>query len=212
MSGPQRRRRRRIRRQTPQAFGRSVGANLVLAGSVFRSPGGLRLRAELIRVADNTVVLPVSAESATADALALQDELSLAIVNRLRLRGLGTRRYQLDPRLSATFLTARALQARRQHGNAGKAAQLFEQIIAADPEFAPAHAGLASALGAFSTATPSIEALRRIRACAPLRCARSSSTRFSPRPIRRWEACTRAITTGTTPGHRSRKPSNWSQR
>jgi eukaryotic-like serine/threonine-protein kinase len=142
----------------PQAFGRSVGANLVLAGSVFRSPGGLRLRAELIRVADNTVVLPVSVESATADALALQDELSLAVVNRLRLQGLGTRRYRLDPRLSATFLTARALQARRNTDNAGKAAQLFEQILAAEPDFAPAHAGLASALGAFSLATPGTDA------------------------------------------------------
>jgi serine/threonine-protein kinase len=142
----------------PQALGRSVGANLVLAGSVFRSPAGLRLRAELIRVADNTVVLPVSVESATADALALQDELSLAVVNRLRLQGLGTRRYRLDPRLSATFLTARALQARRNTDNAGKAAQLFEQIIAAEPDFAPAHAGLASALGAFSLATPGTDA------------------------------------------------------
>jgi eukaryotic-like serine/threonine-protein kinase len=145
--------------EDPQSFGRSVGANLVLAGSVFRSPGGLRLSAQLVRVADNTVVLPVSAESATADALAIQDEISLAIVNRLRLRGLGTRRYQLDPRLSATFLTARALQARRQLANSAKAAALFEQIIAADPEFAPAHAGFASAVGAFSTANPAAEEL-----------------------------------------------------
>jgi TolB-like protein len=145
--------------EDPQSFGRSVDANLVLAGSVFRSPGGLRLSAQLVRVADNTVVLPVSAESATADALAIQDEISLAIVNRLRLRGLGTRRYQLDPRLSATFLTARALQARRQIANSNKAAVLFEQIIAAEPEFAPAHAGLASALGAFSMSNPSAEEL-----------------------------------------------------
>ena len=145
--------------QDPQSFGRSVGANLVLTASMFRSAGGLRLNAQLVRVADNTVVLPISAESATADALAIQDEISLAIVNRLRLRGLGTRRYQLDPRLSATFLTARALQARRQIENSGAAAALFEQIIAADPEFAPAHAGLASALGAFSMATPSAREL-----------------------------------------------------
>ena len=143
----------------PREFGQSVKANLVLAGSVFRLPGGLRLRAELIRVADNTVVLPISAESATADALAIQEEISLQIVNRLRLRGLGTRRYQLDPRLSATFLTARALQARRQIANSGKAAALFEQIIKAEPGFAPAHAGLASALGAFSTSNPTAEEL-----------------------------------------------------
>jgi serine/threonine-protein kinase len=143
--------------EDPQSFGRSVGANLVLAGSVFRSPRGLQLSAQLVRVADNTVVLPVSAESATADALAIQEEISLAIVNRLRLQGLGARRYQLDPRLSTTFLIARALQARRQIANSGAAAALFEQIIKADPGFAPAHAGLASTLGANSGATPSTE-------------------------------------------------------
>jgi serine/threonine-protein kinase len=142
-----------------QSFGRSVGANLVLTASLFRSRAGLRLSGQLVRVADNTVVLPVSVESSTADALAIQDEISLAIVNRLRLQGLGTRRYQLDPHLSVTFLTARALQARRQVVNSGKAAALFEQIVAADPDFAPAHAGLASALAAFSTASPSAEAL-----------------------------------------------------
>jgi serine/threonine-protein kinase len=141
-----------------RTFGRSVGANLVLEASVFRSSGGLRLRGQLTRVEDNTVVLPLAAESTNADARVLQEQISLAIVNRLRLRGLGTRRYQLDPRLSNLFLTARALQARRHTANAGQAARLFEQIIAAEPGFAPAHAGLASALGAFSTATPSVEA------------------------------------------------------
>jgi tetratricopeptide (TPR) repeat protein len=74
------------------------------------------------------------------------------------LRGLGTRRYQLDPRLSATFLAARALQARRNTDDAGKAAQLFEQITAAEPDFAPAHAGLASALAAFSLAASATNA------------------------------------------------------
>jgi serine/threonine-protein kinase len=146
------------RRGDPQAFGRSVGANLVLDGSVFGAAGRLRVSAQLVRVADNAVVLTVSIESATADPLALQETISRAIVNRLRLQGLGTRRYQLDPHRATQFLTARALQARRNTIHAGQAAELFAQIIAADEEFAPAHAGLASALGAFSLATPSVEA------------------------------------------------------
>jgi serine/threonine-protein kinase len=139
-------------------FGGRLGANLVLEGSVQRSSSGFRVHAQLIRVADHAAVLPVSIESADNDLLAVQERLSLAVVNRLRLYGLGQRRYQLDPRLSELFFTARALQARRRTDNAARAVELFAQIIAADPSFAPAHAGLASALGAFSGATPSVEA------------------------------------------------------
>ena len=112
-------------------------------------------------------------------------------MNRLRLRGLGTRRYQLDPRLSATLPTARALQARRQLANSDKSAVLFEQIIAADPGFAPAHAGLASALGAFSTSNPTAKNCHQIRACGLLPCARSLSIRFWPTPIQPWEVYAR---------------------
>jgi TolB-like protein len=142
----------------PPRFGRQMGANLVLEASVFRSSGVLRVTAQLVRVADNVVVLPMAFESTDRDALAVQEQVSLAIVNRLRLHGLGRRRYQLDPRLSDMFFTARALQAKRRTDNAAKAVRLFEEIIEADPTFAPAFAGLASALGAFSRATPSVEA------------------------------------------------------
>jgi serine/threonine-protein kinase len=141
----------------PQAFGRQLGANLVLAGSVFGLPSRLRVDAHLVRVADNVTVWAESFQPANNDPLAIQQEISLGIINKLRLRGLGRRRYQLDPALSSLFLTARGLQARRHTDNAGRAARLFEQIAAADPSFAPAFAGLASALSAFSMAVPGNE-------------------------------------------------------
>ncbi len=56
------------------------------------------------------------------------------------------------------FLTARALLARRRTDNAAKAVALFEQIIAADPAFAPAYAGTCQRAGCVLMATPSTEA------------------------------------------------------
>ena len=137
-----------------QAFGRELGANLVLAGSVLGWSSKLRINTQLVRVADNVTVWADSFEPINNDVLAVQKDISLAIINRLRLSGLGQRRYQLNPRLSNAFLTARALQSRHTVEDATRAARLFEQIIETDPSFAPAYAGLASALGVFSRSTP----------------------------------------------------------
>ena len=85
------------------------------------------------------------------DVFAIQDEISRAIVNKLRLTlGKGQRRYQTNPATYDLYLRAQALVARRGTESAQQAARLFEQAIANDPAFAPAHAGLADAYGAMS--------------------------------------------------------------
>jgi tetratricopeptide (TPR) repeat protein len=82
---------------------------------------------------------------------AIQDEISLAIVNELRLTlGRGQRRYQTNLTAYDLYLRARALVARRGPESADQAVRLFEQVIAIDREFAPAHAGLADAYATMS--------------------------------------------------------------
>jgi adenylate cyclase len=138
-----------------QEVGRTLGANMVLSGSILTSSGRLRVNARLVRVADGVTVWADAITWDGADVLAAHDEISMAIVNKLRMRvGRGRRRYQPDPDVYYLFLKARGLQARRHVENAGKAAELFDQVLARDRSFAPAWAGLASALGALTMAVP----------------------------------------------------------
>jgi len=140
---------------TTGTVGREVKATFVLSGSVLAANGRLRVQAQLTRVADGVAVWADSIVRDGIDVFSAHEAISTAIVNRLRLRvGRGQRRYQIDPDLYYQFLRGRGLQARRHVENAGRAAELFEQVIARDPSFAPAWAGLASALGAFSRAVP----------------------------------------------------------
>jgi TolB-like protein len=138
--------------------GEQLGANLVLEGSVLRSGNKLRINAQLFQVAGE---VPLWAErfdrdlESASDVFVVLDEISRAIVNKLRLRlGRGQRRYDLDLETYERYLKARELVARRGATDPRKAMELFEQIIATDPAFAPAYAGLANAYTWMSTVAP----------------------------------------------------------
>jgi TolB-like protein/Flp pilus assembly protein TadD/predicted Ser/Thr protein kinase len=135
--------------------GRQLGANLVLTGSILTSSGRLRVNVQLVRVTDGVAVWADAITWDRTDLFAAHDEVALAIVNRLRMQvGRGRRRYQIEPDVYYLFLKARGLQARRHIENAGKAAELFEAVLARERSYAPAWAGLASALGALTRAVP----------------------------------------------------------
>jgi TolB-like protein/Flp pilus assembly protein TadD len=136
-------------------IGHQLGANMVLSGSILTSSGRLRVNAQLVRSADGVVEWADTIDWDGTDLFAAHDEISLSIVNKLRMRvGRGRRRYQIAPDVYYLFLEARGLQARRHIENAGKAAELFEAVIASERSFAPAWAGLASALSALTRAVP----------------------------------------------------------
>jgi tetratricopeptide (TPR) repeat protein len=64
--------------------------------------------------------------------------------------GHGQRRYDLDPDVYYRFLQARAFHGRRGPENSARAAELFQQVVSSAPDYAPAWAGLASALAQLS--------------------------------------------------------------
>ncbi|HJR61876.1 MAG TPA: protein kinase [Vicinamibacterales bacterium] len=113
----------------------------------------LRINAQLVRVPDDVPVWSNRFDRTLDDVFAIQDEISRAIVNELRLTlGRGQRRYQTNLAAYDLYLRGRALVARRGTQSAEQAARLFEQVIAIDREFAPAHAGLADAYATMSWA------------------------------------------------------------
>ena len=123
-----------------------LGANLVVEGSVLRSGRRLRINVQLVRVAGDVLLWSARFDRSLEDVFAIQDEISRAIVNELRLTlGRGRRIYDTNPEAYDLHLKARALVDRRGPLNAKKAAAMFEQVIARDAAFAPAYAGLAHA-------------------------------------------------------------------
>jgi eukaryotic-like serine/threonine-protein kinase len=127
-------------------------ANLVVEGSVLRSDGRIRINAQLVHVADDVPLWSGKFDRESSDIFAVQDEISRSIVNALRLKlGRGQRRYSANLEAYELYLTARGNADPVGAARARIAADLFEQVIAKDPAFAPAYAGLADAWAAIST-------------------------------------------------------------
>lgn len=130
-----------------------LGANLVVEGSVLRSGSKLRVNAQLVAVANDTTLWSQRFDRESKDVFVIQDEISRAIVNQLRLTlGRGQRRYNTNASTYELYLKARGLMDRRG-GEIGQSGELFRQVTVADPLFAPAYAGLASAY-AFRSMSP----------------------------------------------------------
>jgi TolB-like protein/DNA-binding winged helix-turn-helix (wHTH) protein/Tfp pilus assembly protein PilF len=128
--------------------GKSLAANLVLEGSVLHSGDRLRVNVDLVRVADDTPIWSERYDRQLADVFTIQDEISRSVVNELRLKQIGgQRRYNTDLETYDLFLKAESLSMATpdQPEPVKKAIALYEQVIARDPEYAPAYAGIATA-------------------------------------------------------------------
>ena len=125
--------------------GKQFEADYLVEGSVLRSGQQLRINMQLIRARDDFPIWSGRYDRELADIFAIQDEISRAIVNNLRLKlGRGRRRYETSTEAYDLYLRGRALQVERA-GNPAPRIPVFEQAIAKDPSFAPAYAGLAVA-------------------------------------------------------------------
>src|SRR3989441_2771630 len=127
--------------------GRQLGVDLVLEGSVLRRGERLRITADLVRVTDDSTMWSARYDRELGDVLAIEDEISRSIVNELRLKNVGgQRRYNTDVHAYDLYLRAETLANEDAPGNAPRqqrAIELFQQVIASQPDFAPAYAGIA---------------------------------------------------------------------
>jgi TolB-like protein/Tfp pilus assembly protein PilF len=131
--------------------GAQLHADYILEGSVLRAGQRLRIDAQLVRVRDDFAIWSGRFDRELTDIFAIQDEISVGIVNNLRLKlGRGRRRYETSVEAYDLYLHARALPDQRNRYKALEAARYYEQVVAKDPLFAPAYAGLAAAYAASS--------------------------------------------------------------
>jgi len=149
--------------------GKQLDAEYILEGSVQRAGQQLRISARLVRVRDDIQVWTGKFDEELTDVFAIQDKISLGIVNSLRLElGRGRRRYEASAEAYDLYLRARALQIQDGDRGIDQSIGPLEEAIAKDPSFAPAYASLAMAYAVRSGQTRQDipDEVRKLRAAA----------------------------------------------
>jgi tetratricopeptide (TPR) repeat protein len=145
-------------------IGHEVRVGSILEGSVRKAGDRLRVTVQLVNVGDGYQVWSERFDRRMEDVFAIQDEIVFNIVSALRTRLTGVIPEVIAPRRRPENMVAYNLYLKgRYHWNRqtpdglSKAAELFGQAIAEDPEYAPAWAGLAdyyAAVGFWSVMPP----------------------------------------------------------
>jgi hypothetical protein len=122
--------------------GRRLHASLLLAGSLLRSDERIRINVQLVRASDDTTLWAGKFDRDIKDIMEIQDEISHAIVNELRLKldRENQRRYDIDIGTYEKYLRARSLSERKDRQNLRTAIAFYKEVVTAAPSFAPAQA------------------------------------------------------------------------
>ena len=130
-------------------IGRRLDVETLLEGSVRKAGSRLRITAQLVKVADGSHLWSERYDREMEDVFGIQDEISLAIVEKLKIKLLGkeepkiVKRYTEDLDAYNLYLKGRYFWNKRTEGGLKKGIEYFEQAIDKDPGYALAHAGLA---------------------------------------------------------------------
>lgn len=128
---------------------RELGVRYVLEGSVRRDQGRVRISVALIRAAEQANLWTKSYDRDLSDILALQTEVARSVSNEIAVKVSTAEQARLeraprvDPEAYNAYLLGRYFRNRRSVDGIRKAIRQFEETIAHDPSYAPAHAGLA---------------------------------------------------------------------
>jgi tetratricopeptide (TPR) repeat protein len=136
-----------------RAIGQALGASHLIEGSVRKEGNALRITAQLVKADDGRELWSESYDRELKGVFALQEEIAKAIAGALRVP-LGLQAGQSlvasrtrDTKSYQDYLQARALfrgrGGREPGGPLTQAAKLLEQVVARDPDYAPAWAMLA---------------------------------------------------------------------
>jgi len=155
-------------------IGRTLNVDKVLEGSVRKSGQRLRITAQLVNVEDGYHIWSDQFDRETKDIFAIQEDISLIIVDKLKLKLLKEEKEKIlkrdtdDHEAYNLYLKGRYFWYRRYEGGLQKGLEFFQQAIARDPLYALAYVGIADtfgSLGIFSFIRPK-EAYPRAKAAA----------------------------------------------
>ena len=160
--------------KTAVEIGQELSVDYLLASAIRAEGDQLRVTATLIRVADQEHVWSQSYDREAKSLLMLQQELSAAIAEQVRIRlspdrvnGVARRQTQNADAYNA-YLRARYFEGRRTAAMNAQAIQQYEQALALDPNYALAWSGLALvyAAGTINADAPPLELGPRARDAA----------------------------------------------
>jgi len=140
-------------------IGQKLNVGAVLEGSVRKAGNRLRITAQLVNIADGYHLWSERYDREMQDIFDIQDEISLAIVDALKVKLLGEEKEQVLKRRTENnevyqlYLKGRFFWNKRTGEALRKAIGCFQEAIDIDPNYALAWAGLADSelLGASSS-------------------------------------------------------------
>ncbi len=141
--------------QSAGRVAKELGVQYVLEGSVRQEGQQVRITAQLIQASDQTHLWAQNYDGVLSSILVLQSKVARDVAGEIRVKltpqtsaARRTDRY-VDPEAYQLYLRSRHDLNRIWHTgrseNLKEAIDLFQQAIAKDPSYAPAHAGLAEA-------------------------------------------------------------------
>jgi eukaryotic-like serine/threonine-protein kinase len=158
----------------PQAAGRELKVRAVLTGRVFHRGETLVIKTALVDVLDGSQIWGENYSRKLSDILAVEEEISREISEKLRVKVTGEEAQRLSHRATESpeayrlYLKGLFYWNKRTSDGLRKGIELFQQAIEVDPEYALAYAGIAHSynqLGFYQYLSPQ-EAFPRARAAA----------------------------------------------
>jgi adenylate cyclase len=150
-----------------RAVGQSLGATHLIEGSVRKEGNRLRITAQLIETDNGVHLWTESYDRELTGVFAIQEEIATAIAGALRVPlGLApgetvVSNRNIDPESYEQYLHATALFRARGRSNIADAFNIMEQVVARNPDYAPAWALLADIYRTRGNASRQEEAARR---------------------------------------------------
>lgn len=143
-----------------RSVGEELGVSTVLEGSVRKQGNRLRITTQLINVEDGFHIWSERYDRELEDIFAIQDEIALAITEKLKItllandRELITKSHTQNTEAYQLYLQGRFFWNRRNEEGMKSAIRLFEKALEKDPGYALAWSGLAdtySLMGEYTT-------------------------------------------------------------
>jgi serine/threonine-protein kinase len=134
--------------QNAKEIGEILNTKTILEGSLQKAKNRIRISAQLIDVADGSVLWSKQIDKEEADIFSIQDEITLAVVDELRVNLLGDEKENLKKRYTENieaynlYLQGRYFWNKRTKEGIEKSIEYFQEAIDKDPTYALAYVGI----------------------------------------------------------------------